>query len=547
VTESRNLESTESGQAAISLILILGLFLLGVFGLAVDFTNMWFHRQAATAAADAACQAGAMDMLATAGGMTLPATGFTPGSASDCISNSSATMCSYAAANGYNGTGLNAGAASNSVSWTFPSSVTGVTPGAGSYPFIKLSISENVKTYFVGLLNASRYQTVNATCTCGIVQVKAAAPVVVLHPTMSGAFNYSGGGSLYIVGGPQRSLQVNSSSATAVLWSASGMIDLSKGGPNVTGSDVAVTGGPSQIPGSGTCNSNSGFCGGTTGSWKGRVLPVPDPYGNVPSPKVPANAPASKWVDYGVDNCPDHRLVYQYYDSVAGKSVYKSCVEYSPGYYPSGINLSGTTTAIFLPGIYYMNGSLNASASATVRMAKPAGYYPTDGVMFYFSGGSLNFSGCSGCADTSNIDNVDSGDLTCDQQTPIPALNMPTSIPGNVLIAQCARDGTYWDGVGSTTDVRGTPGIRGLLVFQAHNNTTQPQFSGSGSLTYSGALYFHSTGYQDVLSLSGGASSGTFILGEIVADQINLSGTGVIRLALNPLATTNSSKVAILQ
>jgi Flp pilus assembly protein TadG len=68
VTESRNLESTESGQAAISLILILGLFLLGVFGLAVDFTNMWFHRQAATAAADAACQAGAMDMLATAGG-----------------------------------------------------------------------------------------------------------------------------------------------------------------------------------------------------------------------------------------------------------------------------------------------------------------------------------------------------------------------------------------------------------------------------------------------------------------------------------------------
>lgn len=55
---SSSIESGESGQAAISLVLILGLFLLGVLGFAVDFTNMWFHRQAATAAADAACQAG---------------------------------------------------------------------------------------------------------------------------------------------------------------------------------------------------------------------------------------------------------------------------------------------------------------------------------------------------------------------------------------------------------------------------------------------------------------------------------------------------------
>jgi hypothetical protein len=45
--------------------------------------------------------------------------------------------------------------------------------------------------------------------------------------------------------------------------------------------------------------------------------------------------------------------------------------------------------------------------------------------------------------------------------------------------------------------------------------------------------------------LSGGASSGAFILGEIISDQVNLSGSGVIKLALNPVATTNMSKVAI--
>lgn len=167
-------ESSESGQAAISLVLILGLFLLGVFGFAVDLTNIWFHRQAVTAASDAACQAGAMDMLASAAGVAPPAPGFTAGTASDCVSSSAATMCTYANVNGYNGSGLNANAASNAVSWTFPSFVTGVIPGAGTYPFLKVSIAENVKPYFFSLVNASPFLTIHATTTCGITLVKEA-------------------------------------------------------------------------------------------------------------------------------------------------------------------------------------------------------------------------------------------------------------------------------------------------------------------------------------------------------------------------------------
>ena len=45
------------------LLLILGTFLLASVGFAVDLSSMWFHRQAAQSAADAACVAGAMDML----------------------------------------------------------------------------------------------------------------------------------------------------------------------------------------------------------------------------------------------------------------------------------------------------------------------------------------------------------------------------------------------------------------------------------------------------------------------------------------------------
>jgi hypothetical protein len=64
---------------------------------------------------------------------------------------------------------------------------------------------------------------------------------------------------------------------------------------------------------------------------------------------------------------------------------------------------------------------------------------------------------------------------------------------------------------------------------------------------FSGALYFHSTSYGDVLNISGGASTGTYVLGEIVVDEVNLSGSGAIKLALNPQASTEMTKVSVLQ
>ncbi len=536
--------SRESGQAAVSLLIVLSFFLLGTLALAVDFTNIWFHRQAEQAAADAACQAGAMDLLASAGGMSLPAMGFTAGTASNCVSSPSATICTYANANGYNGAGLTAGAASNAVSWTFPASVTGVTTPSASmsaHPFLTVTISENVRTFFVSLLKLSAVQQVNVISTCGLVGVKSAAPMLILNPTMSGSFNYSGGATVTIVGGPSRGLQVNSSSATAVNWSASGIVNLSAGGPNQTGSDMAVVGGPSTNP---TNGSSSAYNGGSTGSWKSSVLPVADPFGSVASPASiklipPANTTSGKWVSYGVDGCPDNTNAHY--------PTTDDCIEFSPGYYPSGLALPDSySTATFLPGIYYLNGSLNASGSTLLRMAKPAGYQQTDGIMLYFLTGSLNLSGCSGCA-KSNVDSVNATDLSCDGSAPTAALGAPATLSGNVLVAQCTSGGTYWDNGGDTTDARGTAGVRGLLIFQDHSNTTMPQFSGSGNLVTSGSLYFHSTSYQDVLNLSGGSSSGSYFLGQIVVDQLNMSGSGLIKLALNPVPATSVLKVGLLQ
>ncbi len=530
----------DAGQSVMVLVFVL-LAIIGMLGFAVDLTNIWFHRQAAQAAADSACQAGAMDLLAQAGGESLPNMGFTPGTASDCVNNHTATMCFYANQNGYDGAGLSSTAASNSVSWTFPSTVNGVTAGAGSYPFLVVSIAENVNTYLMGLITAQHFLTETVSSTCGVAQTMGAAPMIVLNPTVSGAFTYSGGGLLDVVGGPSRGLQVNSSSTTAVSWSASGVINLSGGGPNGTGSSVGIVGGPSTAPTNGSSNA---FNGGTTGMWQASTLPIPDPYANVPAPAsvkniTPTTTTSGKWVAYGVDGCPDN-------SGATGNSS-QACLEFGPGYYPSGIDPENYITILFLPGVYYMNGSLTTSGSNTVRMAKPSGYTQGEGVMFYFSSGSFNVSGCSGCTSNGNgkIDAVSTTSLTCDGSSPPSSLGMGSTISGNVLWGMCATNGTYYDSGGDTTDSAGNPGSRGLLFYEAHTNTTQPTFSGSGALSFAGALYFHNNSYTDLLNISGGASSGTFILGEIVVDEVNLSGSGAIRLALSSANTTPLSKVGV--
>lgn len=522
-------QSRESGQAAIAVVLILGFFLLGALGLSVDLTNVWFHRQAARAASDSACQAGAMDMLASAAAVTPPAPGFTAGTGSDCVNSSTATMCTYAKANGYGGAGLNPNAASNSVSWSFPASVTGVTPGAGTYPFLKVLISENVRTYFLSLVNASRFLNINVSTTCGVVAIRDSPPMVILNPTIAGALSSSGNAAMKIVGGPQRSIQINSQNSAAVTWSSSGLLDLSAGGPKNTGSDAGIQGGPTTAPGL--------FTGGSTGYWRSPASPIPDPFGHVPPPNsvkslIPSTTTSGKQVPYGTDGCPDHNA---------------RCQEFGPGYYPAGLTVpGGTTTAIFLPGIYYLNGPFTSAAHNNLRNAKPAGYQQTDGVMFYFYTGSFSFSGGTGSVNT-GVDGVNSTDLTCDGSLPPSSLNMPSIVYGNVLVAQCATNGTYWDSGGDTSDSRGAPGSRGILAFQDHSNTTLPSVSGSGNLAFSGAMYFHSSGYTDVLTLAGNGSSGTFILGEIIADQLTINGNGVVNLALNPAATISVSKAAMLQ
>ena len=140
--------SRQSGQAAVFLMLALGLFLLGAMGFAVDMANLWYHRQSAQTAADAACVAGGMDLLIDGTNHVPNQGGFVAGTSFDCAGTSGVAPCQYAALNGYDGKNLSPG---NDVFVDFPATVAGVAalpPGMASYQFIRVKVTDHVQNSF---------------------------------------------------------------------------------------------------------------------------------------------------------------------------------------------------------------------------------------------------------------------------------------------------------------------------------------------------------------------------------------------------------------
>ena len=572
-------DCAESGQIMVSLLLMLAIFLLVMVGFAVDLTNLWFHRQAAQTAADAACQAGAMDMLMVAVGTPMPNMGFTPGTPGDCTSGAG-TICFYANANGYNGAGLSANSVSNSVNWLFPGSVPSVTTPSTSltaYPFLKVVVSENVKTHFLYTIHGTSYQQVAGSCTCGLTgTVPQAAPILVLNPTAPEALHLSGGSHIVIVGGPNNSIQVNSSangapnanSTSNAVYCDGGSgypVDTTQAGPNGTGGYLSIHGGPTSNQ---YCGANyilndvlNGLPAGKL--WKSPVATFADPYSSVPSPSLPAapvaasqpvpGAPArpttqGTWVATGTDSCPNTNPTQHYltYSAQYG-NVYGNCLEFNPGYYPSGIDLTSlagysSDVAIFMPGIYYLNGNLHVGSSATIRNAWIGLQPSTQGVMFYFISGGPVFDGGSG-QPSSYINTVPSYYLNCTGTTG--SSLMPSSLAGNVLASQCTAQGTY---VGApSTDVLSAAGNRGLLFNLASSDVYQGTVVGAGAtLNFTGVLYFHNATYQDQVTLNGAGTSTSYLLGNIVTDQLTLSGSGTIKMGLTGGATASSSPAAAI-
>jgi len=583
--------SGESGQTSIFVLLVLGIFFLAFVGLAVDFSNLWFHRQMAQGAADAACQAGAMDLLVDYSGGGPNQGGFTPGTDFDCKDFPDSAPCRYAALNGYTGGTLVANTPGTSVGVSFPGSVPGVTPppgGIAASPFIRVDVVDRSAVYFSGLLTGKRATDVRAFAVCGLQLAKAPIPIIVLNPRCSHSFQVSGSATLKIVGGPTKSVQVNSNggattcaaatNASANNCAGNATIDLSEGGPNFTGSNFGTFGGPTTAP--------ANFLPGATGAW-GSGSPIADPYSQVPAPTEPlvsVTNPTGVPVAYGVDGCPD----------TAG------CVEYFPGLYLVPIVVKNVT-AIFVPGVYYIKplsyvtaqgGGLCGTAGSgctaggsglckadflvdsngvvrpATNLTTAAALAATDGsggVMFYMTGpgdgtyGGAVFGANAGTPGGRTIDNFPTVGMSCDGVTlPDARLGVPSTVAGNVLLAQCTARGTYYGA--PSTDTISFSGVRGLVFFQDRANgyqNGQTNMQGGGGLAISGTLYAHNcpgspscnanTEYNAFVQLQGTPGSGTYILGEIVADQLIESGNGAIGMQLNPDAVYFILKASMLR
>src|SRR5579883_82839 len=233
VERTRRRASHEAGQAMVVVVLALSLFLLGGMAFAVDFANLWFHRQSAQTAADAACSSGAMDILVAAQGGATSNQGFTIGTAFDCSTLPGATPCEYAALNGYDGKNSSPG---NQVAASFPSSdpnVSSLTPpfppaDMVPFPLMRIDVVDHVQTFFSGLLGANSVVDVRAFAVCGALLTQSATPILVLDPANATTLTVQGSPDIVVYGGPNKSIQVNSSSASSVVVGGSASIDLSK-------------------------------------------------------------------------------------------------------------------------------------------------------------------------------------------------------------------------------------------------------------------------------------------------------------------------------
>lgn len=630
---SRAAKKGEAGQAMLFTVLALAVFLIGAIAFAIDMSNLWFSRQSAQTAADAACTAGAMDMLVGATNGSMPSTAnFTAGTAFDCNSATTAAPCRYASFNGFSSSitqaSANSGTFGDNVYVDFPSAssvnLTGLDlpgPSVTSYPLIRVHVSSNLHTWFAGMLGTSS-QSAGATAICAVLQATSPIPILVLHPTMSGSLHMNGGGSIsnptcssgppcgniVIAGGPSKSIQVNSASQTAVTAQNNPTINLCGGGSNYCGSTMGVWGSEPPITGfwssTSICsppNKSNGNCTGTQTSpmWNSPSPPVADPFALVAAPDIPSFAGASNprpsiVCPQGMSlatclassnpngNCPTGSSCVAYPGNGCPDPL--GCYEYKPGHYGSGIcvgsscGLSKYTTAIFQPGIYYLDGQCKPGTPGALCELSGSCIRPSTangdgsgGTIFYFNGANSIYVGASGgtCSGVNpfqtftGIGSLANG-VKCTTASQIPPNLAPvTTLSGSVLLAPCNGPDSstglcapncsvnnnvgYGDPLG-TNDPFGEQ--RGILFFQNRsvNAGNNPQWSGGGSMLLAGSMYFHNLGtFGDQLNLIGNAGSSTYVLGDIIVDQLSVGGSGQVVMDLNPSAAYTTLKAALVK
>jgi Flp pilus assembly protein TadG len=517
--------SGEEGTIIVMVALLLTV-IVGLVGLGIDAGQLYVTKQKAQAAADAAVQAGVMDMY---NGTT--ATG-TYGTKTTCTTTSGWTPCYYARANGFGGS------ASDALTVDFSPSGT-CTPPAGlgtlsneSPNLICVTVQRTVNTTLMRALGVNM-STVSATAKAALVTGPAPFPIVVTHPTLQDALQANGGTLIKITGGPSRALQVNSTGTIAANGHTANTpeafsignnasVDLSTAGPSGTGADFRSWGPAASNDTTSSISYGSGTCAvwlclGSSGHYSQPASMIGDPFANLTQPSQPAAtitpSPAviANGNSLGVSGC------------AAKCAAAGGCQVYQPGTYTGGISVSGSNllTAYFYPGLYYIvdSGTKKNNVGFTTG---------ANGDMEMLS------SVCPNVVNASSSDFSGGGMVVFNHGSS--AFNVGSNGSANLIGANWAS--TNYEGILFWEDRTLTTGV-------AH------AFGGGGQLTLKGTIYANMptptySNYQSV-TIKGNSGSNTQITGEIITNVLLLTGGGTINMQLSTAQLRNTRQVALVQ
>jgi Flp pilus assembly protein TadG len=501
------IKERERGQAVLLVIFSMSIFLFGALGMAIDGSQLYAQRQMAQAAADAAAQAGIVTILNGAS-----AAKYSIGtSAYYCTSGDATSPCTYAAKNNFTagGTACTSGGSAtpgNDCIKVDPNpgvAVTGLDAGAPNE--LQVTITRAVSMTVLKMVGLSSFD-VTARATAAIVDVTAPVPILVTHPSKADSLSLNGKDEIDICGGPQRSIQVNSSDPNA--YDGGGVVNLSLGGPtdpdgtcSGTGSDFGTFGGPLSKPAS--------VMLGTTGNYISPADPIQDPFANV-YPNGPPKPPAATAPPPNGQACS----VLGHCAACPGSAT---CTEYLPGLYNSGggINLTGVNSAIFDPGLYYISdGGGFVIKNSTVQMCSTT---------------------CAPDANTANGMVVYNSGPASGSFVNAGAFDIDTKANATLLGAGVSTSAT-------PTAPRGP--YYGLLFFQDRNSVAQNHTLGQGKdcFTLTGTVYITNTlsimladpTHYQAVEYHGTPCSATISQGEIIVGTLTLKGTGnVPKITMN--------------
>jgi Flp pilus assembly protein TadG len=545
VKSAVRIKERERGQAVILVVFSMSIFVFGALGMAIDGSQLYAQRQMAQAAADAAAQAGIVTIFngSTAIGTT----------AYYCTSANTTSPCTYAAKNNFTagGTACTSGANAtpgNDCVKVDPNpgvTVTGLDPGTPNE--LQVTVTRAVSMTVLKMVGLNSFN-VSARATAAIVDITAPVPIIVTQPWHTDAFDMgSGAASIMIDGGPQRSIQVNSSSASSMSTKHGG-VDLSAAGPNGTGGDLGDFGGPSGgvgVLGPAPSSSN-------TIHFLQPADPIDDPLINVPYPAKPAaNAPAPVPLADGVYGCP--------------ASPSKGCALYFPGVYNADISVQNQT-AVFAPGIYYMTSNTAGGTGAGLSTGAHGDFWTATGLTdsastppsVTLTGGTIQAGGVTSCCGTGQGWNGTQAGGGVMFFFTGPAA---TKLKCTPAVTPAANIGNINVGANSNINLIGSPAsgtYKGILFFADRSAvSTNDSLGGGGGLSVYGTIYLTDTiaqmgltsaatcpQYQS-LSLGGGSTSSS-ITGEIIVGMLGMSGNAGITMTLSPTGFTAVRQIALV-